>query len=98
MKTTYGAKIIFLMTLVLAGPFFAHGQDLLTLPAAMAACGPGNLKFDASLGKSPQPPLNPTSTKAVVYVLQDLPPIRSLFFHIGITTRVGVDGAWAGAI
>lgn len=95
MKTTYGTKIIFLMTLVLAVPFFAHGQNLLSAPAAMAACGPENVKFDASLGQDPQPPLNPTSTKAVVYILQDLPVFKSIFH---ITTRVGVDSAWAGAI
>jgi len=93
MKPKYGPKIFFLVALLSLGPF-AHGQDMASAPAARAACGPENVKFEVNLDQSQQPLLNSTSGKAVVYIVQDFPAIKS-FVHF--TTRVGVDGTWVGA-
>jgi hypothetical protein len=94
MKLTYGTKIMFLTVVILSGSFLAHGQDILSAPAARSACGAGNIKFNVSLDQSQQEPLKSTSAKAVVYILQDFPANHSLSHF---TTRIGVDGAWIGA-
>ena len=94
MKTAYGPKIFFSVTLLFLGSF-ARGQEITSVPAAKAACGPENIKFDVSLDQSQPPVLDSTSSKAMVYILQDFPAIKSMFHF---TTRVGVDAAWAGRI
>jgi hypothetical protein len=78
MKLTYGTKIMFLTVVILSGSFLAHGQDILSAPAARSACGAGNIKFNVSLDQSQQEPLKSTSAKAVVYILQDFPANHSL--------------------
>jgi hypothetical protein len=93
MKAAYGPKIFFLSVLLLLGSF-ARGQDIASAPAAKAACGPENVKFEVKLDQIQQPMLNSTNGKAVVYIVQDFPAIK-LLTHF--TTRVGVDGAWVGA-
>jgi hypothetical protein len=93
MKTAYGPKISFSVALLLLGSF-ARGQDLASLPAAKAACGPEKSKFEVSLDQGQRPMLNPVSGKAVVYIAQDFPGGKTV---VGFTTRVGVDGAWVGA-
>ncbi len=94
MKTTYRMKISLFVVLILLGPF-ARGQDIASAPAAKAACGPENVKFEVNLvDQSQQPMLNPGSSKAVVYILQDYPRVPMV--HL-LTTRMGVDGAWVGA-
>lgn len=94
MKTTYAMKICLFVVLVLLGSF-ARGQDIASAPAAKAACGPENVKFEVKLvDQSQQPMFNPESGKAVVYILQDYPRVPTV--HL-LTTRMGVDGAWVGA-
>lgn len=94
MKLTYGTKIIFLTIVILSDAFLAHGQNVLSAPAARAACGAENIKFDVSLDGSQQSLLKSTSDKAVVYILQDFPAIHA---PSHFTTRIGIDGAWTGA-
>jgi len=94
MKTKYGMKISLLVVFVLLGSY-ARGQDIASAPAAKAACGPENVKFEVNLvDQSQQPMLNPGSSKAVVYILHDYPRVPMV--HL-LTTRTGVDGAWVGA-
>ena len=94
MKTKYGMRIFLLVVFVLLGSY-ARGQDIASAPAAKAACGPGNVKFEVKLvDQSQQPMLNPGSSKAVVYILQDYPRVPLVPL---LTTRTGVDGGWVGA-
>jgi len=94
MKTTYGMKISLFVVLILLGSF-ARGQEIASAPAAKAACGPENVKFEVKLvDQSQQPILNPGSSKAVVYILHDYPRVPMVRL---LTTRMGVDGAWVGA-
>jgi hypothetical protein len=93
MKTAYGPKIFFSVTFLFLGSF-TRGQEITSVPAAKAACGPENIKFDVSLDQSQPNVVDSTSGKAMVYILQDFPSVKSMFHF---TTRVGVDAAWAGA-
>ena len=68
----------------------AHARDPETVPAAAAACGPGNVEFNVKTDRSAHPTLQPEGGKAVVYVAQAIP-------NEAITVRVGFDGAWVGA-
>ncbi len=93
MKSTYGLRISLLVALSLLGSF-ARGQDIASVLAAKAACGPESVKFHVKLDDSQQPTPNPENGKAVIYIVQDFPRIRT---PLELTTRMGVDGAWAGA-
>ena len=80
------------MVLFLATPL-AYGQRITSFPAAKAACGPENLKFDVSPDAGEAAVVSKASGKALVYVIEDVRKGALL----RMTTRFGVDGAWVGA-
>jgi hypothetical protein len=92
MNTSNAKRIFCLMSLFLATPF-AYGQKIASVPAAKAACGPDNLKFDVNLDVSQPPVVSKETGKALVYVIEDVPK-----GSIGqLTTRFGLNGSWVGA-
>src|SRR5882762_2864350 len=93
MNASNAKRIFCFVFLFLATPF-AYGQKIVSVPAAKAACGPDNLKFDVNLDVSQPPVVSKETGKALVYVIEDVPKGGLL----GTTTRFGVDGAWVGAI
>jgi len=73
-------------------PLVAFAQNQGT--AAAAGCGPRGIKFDVKKDKHNHSLGQPSEGKALVYFLED----DSMFASIlKPTTRVGVDGTWAGA-
>src|SRR5437660_3625483 len=75
----------------------ALSQDEDAIAKAKSACGPDNQWFDATVSDSNGKPVAPQSGKALVYVLgQDF--TAQTCDNCGMIARVGVDGAWAGAI
>jgi hypothetical protein len=72
----------------------AVAADLPAVAPVKAACGPDNVKFNASpIGG--QPAAQPEAGKALVYVVEEL--FRPADELITPTVRVGVDGSWVGA-
>lgn len=69
-------------------PCCALGQDKAAISAAEAACGPREVQFEVTADESRHPMPTPENGKAVIYVVQGG----------GITTRVGADGKWLGAL
>jgi len=59
-----------------------------------AACGPANVNFNVSLDNTVQALVQPAPGKALVYFIHDK---GNLVFPGYPTTKLGVDGAWAGA-
>jgi hypothetical protein len=59
---------------------------------AQAGCGPDDIHFDVKMDKSQNALAQPASGKALVYVFED--DLTTGGFP---TTRVGLDGKWAGA-
>jgi hypothetical protein len=78
---------IVLLALLLASPVLA--QDNPMSAASRFACGPRNVEFTVAKGKDARPMAQPEAGKALVYVIA----VKSL----GLV-RVGLDGAWAGAV
>jgi hypothetical protein len=72
----------------------AFAQDQAALTAAEAACGPKNVKFDASQDATQHPTPQPEPGKALVYIIQDLGEVQCSACAL---TKVGLDGTWAGA-
>ena len=91
MKTIVAA--IFLA--VFASPLFA--QDDAAAARAAAGCGPDQIKFEVKTDKNQHPAPKAEPTKALVYVFQDVKQDNTLTIGTA-TTRVGLDGAWIGAI
>lgn len=80
---------------VFASPLFA--QDDAAAARAAAGCGPDSIKFEVKTDKNQHPAPQAEPTKALVYVFQDVHQDNGL--NIGTaTTRLGLDGAWVGAI
>jgi hypothetical protein len=63
--------------------------------AATSACGPGNVSFKVRLDDSHQTQTQPNPGNALVYFIHDAGSSQALFAYP--TTKMGVDGAWAGA-
>jgi len=80
---------IALVTLFCAASALAQGQ--LTDPAA--ACGPENISFNVKLG-APNLQVEPAPGKAVVYFIHESGGSGMLAYP---TTKMAVDGSWAGA-
>lgn len=91
MKTILAAVLF----VVFASPAFA--QDQAAAARAAAGCGPDQVSFDVKTDKKQHPAPQAEPGKALVYVSQDVEQSNSV--NIGtVTTRVGLDGAWVGAI
>jgi hypothetical protein len=58
------------------------------------ACGPKNVSFDVKADASQHAPAQPEPGKALVYFIQEKPVGGCIGTCI---TRIGLDGAWAGA-
>jgi hypothetical protein len=67
---------------------FAQSQPA----ASTAACGPEKASYNVKLDKSPDSLAQPEPGKALVYFVQEKGTDV-----LGVTTRIGLDGAWVGA-
>lgn len=84
---------IVLAAILLAVPI-AQGQD-----HSAGGCGPSNVNFDVKTTKNRPAAPAPPAGKALVYVIETMweqPGIN--IDGLKVTTRVGVDGVWVGAI
>jgi hypothetical protein len=97
-------KIAFVLILLTASAF---AQDQAAVATAEAVCGPSKVKFDVKQDTTQHPTPQPETGKAVVYVVEDLGQCPDCVGHskgLGLTDvdqaliKVGVDGAWVGAI
>lgn len=87
-------KKLALALVILATAVWA--QDQSTIQQA-AGCGSNQAKFDVKRDAHSHPAGTPEPGKALVYVFGDS-QLDNVSLHIGgLITRVGVDGAWAGA-
>jgi hypothetical protein len=85
------------MFLVLALALPSTGQDQPADLRSAAGCGPSQTQFDVKTDKHQHAVMHPEPGKALVYVIVEerRDPHEQ---QIGdITTRVGLDGNWAGA-
>jgi hypothetical protein len=64
--------------------------------AAAAACGPRKASFEVKLDESQHTLAEPEAGKALVYFIQDIGAVNCLGGCL--KTRIGLDGAWVGAI
>jgi hypothetical protein len=84
------------MKIALIVLFCAASAMAQTEPAApTSACGPGNVSFKVKLDDSGKTTAQIGPGKALVYFIHDAGSSQPLFSYP--TTKVGVDGAWAGA-
>jgi hypothetical protein len=75
---------------------FAASAIAQTSPAApTSACGPGNVSFKVKLDDSHQTAAQLEPGKALVYFIHDSGALLGMVAYP--TTKIGVDGAWAGA-
>jgi hypothetical protein len=73
----------------------AFAQNDAAIAKAKAACGPDDVSFSVKTSEGTHPAATVEPGKALVYVIgQDLTGCSSC----GKVVRVGVDGAWAGAM
>ena len=86
---------IVLLVFFLAFPLFA--QDDAATARAAAGCGSNQIHFEVKVDKKQHPAPQPEAGKGLVYVFADVTPDNYGYGIIGITTRVGLDGAWVGA-
>src|SRR6202451_3059412 len=90
-------KTVALLLVLLASPVFA--QDTSDTNSPLWACGPAAAKFDVTA----TPPADvvpvqvPSVGKALVYVIQDLGQ-GDFVGAASATFRIGLDGAWIGAL
>jgi hypothetical protein len=85
----------FLVILLFSLPVFA--QDQAAAARKAAGCGPNEVQFDVRTDKHQHPAGTPEAGKALVYVFADT-ALDNVSLHVGgLTTRVGLDGAWVGA-
>jgi len=87
MKTALAIMIFF------AASLFAQSKPGSVVPAA---CASKNANFDVKLDESQHALLPPEAGKARVYFIQDLGRIDCL--GSCMTTKIGLDGAWIGAV
>ena len=74
--------------------FFATSALAQNLPPA---CGPENVSFNVRFNKSQSSPPEQAPGRATVYFIQDNGG-RSYGIGVHVIARIGVDGAWVGAI
>ena len=86
---------IALTVLLLTSLNFA--QDQAATARTAAGCGPKNIEFSVDEDKTQHPVAQPEPGKALVYVFAEPRRDPMVKYIGGITTRVGIDGAWMGA-
>ena len=84
-----------LVVLLFASSVF--GQDDAAARSA-AGCGADQVNFDVKTEKKLHPAPHPQADKALIYVFQDVKGNDLGFGVMSVTARVGLDGAWVGAI
>jgi hypothetical protein len=85
---------IALAAILFVAPIAAQGQD-----HSAGGCGPSNVNFDVKTSKNKPVAPSPPAGKALVYVIETMWEEPGLQIDgLKVTTRVGVDGAWVGAI
>jgi hypothetical protein len=72
----------------------AFSQDEVAITKAKAACGPDDVSFSVKTSEGSHPAATVEPGKALVYVVGQDPACSSC----GKVARIGLDGAWAGAI
>ena len=72
----------------------AFAQDEAAIAKAKAACGPDDVSFSVKTSEGSHPAATVEPGKALVYVVGQDPACSSC----GKVARIGLDGAWAGAI
>jgi hypothetical protein len=87
-STTISAMIF------LAASAFAQDQDV---AAAMSACGPKEIRLIVKPDAAQHSSAQSEAGKAILYVIEDDGAANNII-GAGVTVRVGVDGAWVGAI
>ncbi len=75
----------------------ALAQNDAAIARAKAACGPDNVMFDMKTNDDADAVAQPATGKALVYVIGE-GPNGFACRGCGIVARVGVNGAWVGAI
>ena len=75
---------------------FAQNEEAIT--KARTACGPDNIKFDVEVVDSNGRLAAPEAGKALVYIIAQDVIIDQCYNTCGILARIGLDGAWVGAI
>jgi hypothetical protein len=90
-------KTVALLLILLASPVFAQGAPDTNNP--LWACGPAATKFDVTVTPPADvvPAQVPSAGKALVYVIEDLGQGDEVNAS-SPTFRVGLDGAWIGAL
>ncbi len=83
-----------MMRIALIAFFFAASASAQNYPSA---CGPENVSFNVTLNRAHSLLLKPEPTKAMVIFIQDFGE-RKVGLGVHVIARVGVDGAWVGAI
>jgi hypothetical protein len=87
-------RILMVLLLMVTG---ALAQDQAEAALIAAGCGSSSVQFDVKTDKTQHPVAQPEPGKAIVYVFRDedidnlgsIGPVE--------TTRVGIDGTWAGS-
>ena len=87
---------IFLALILLSCAAFAQNEE--AIAKAKAACGPDNIKFDAEAVESNGHLFVPQAGKALVYIIAQDIIIDNCINTCGILARIGLDGAWVGAV
>jgi hypothetical protein len=82
-----------LAAILLVAPALAQGQS----PITDQACGSDNSWFDVKLDRAPTR-AQPEPGKALVFFVQSVDNLENITEIGGLTTAVGLDGAWVGAV
>jgi hypothetical protein len=80
-----------LVAMLLAASAFGQNEST----AIAAACGPKGVTFDVKRDESQHTFAQPEPRKARIYFVQDIGEVNCLGGCV--TTKIGLDGAWAGA-
>lgn len=81
-----------LLVVFLVGCAFAQNPDF--VPNAKPACGPVSAGFRIKTNDAPRPDAQIAAGKALIYVVED----QKFKAFRDVTARIGMDGAWVGAM
>jgi hypothetical protein len=95
MKTKLLLVIVLCGVVALAQDSGDFSPDASAVTKAMAACGPEKVTFSVTNRESSQPLPTVEPRKALVYVIEEMPATCGI--NCGVTTKIGLDGAWIGA-
>jgi hypothetical protein len=88
-------SILVVLSFIFASPVLA--QDSGSAPRAAAGCGPSQVQFDVKANKNLHTTAQPEPGKALIYVFEEERRDSGTTWLGSVTTRVGLDGSWAGA-